>query len=107
MCNDPSLQTQPTRQFLSDYRVRIVAQDDVNFMLVRIEIIQQPLGIQRAARSGNGNHYFQTLVTKCLSVVLRKSRRNVGLMTTGPQDNAGLGVAKNRPQKGQWRRESM
>jgi hypothetical protein len=31
----------------------------VDFVCARVEVVEQPLGVKRAAGSGDGNEYFQ------------------------------------------------
>ena len=49
-------------QFFREHLLRVIAHHDVNFVLARVEIVEQALGIKRAAGSGDGNEYFQTMM---------------------------------------------
>lgn len=52
---DTLTQLQSLRQFLRNHRLRVLAEDDMHFML-SAQIIQQPLRIQGAARAGDSNN---------------------------------------------------
>jgi len=52
-------EAQTLRQFLGDYRMRVIAQYDMNFVLSWINVIEQALGVNRAAGSGYGDQKFQ------------------------------------------------
>ena len=52
-------QAQAAGQFLGDDLLRVVALHDVDFMRARVEIVEQPLRIKRAAGSGDGDENFQ------------------------------------------------
>jgi hypothetical protein len=52
-------QLQPVRQFLADDLLRVIAEDNVQFVFPRVEVIQQPLRIQGAAGSGDRHKNFQ------------------------------------------------
>ena len=42
-------QSQAVRQFLRDDLLRVIAQHDMDFVLARIQIVEQPLRVKRAA----------------------------------------------------------
>ncbi len=46
-------------QFRGDDLLRVVADDDVDFVCAGVEVVEQALGIERAAGSGDGNKNFQ------------------------------------------------
>jgi len=52
-------QAQAAGQFHGDDLRRVMAHHDVDFMRARIQIIEQPLRVKRAAGSGDGNEDFQ------------------------------------------------
>ncbi len=52
-------QTQPFRQFHGNDLLRVMAQDDMNVVLARVQIIEQPLRVKRAGGPGDGNQDFQ------------------------------------------------
>ena len=55
MLPDTGPQRQTLRQFLGEHGGRVLAEDDVHIMLGRIEMVEQPLGIDRAAGTGDGD----------------------------------------------------
>ena len=55
---DPDGQAQAVGQFLGDDLLGVVAHHDMDFVLARVEIIEQPLRVKRAAGSGDGNENF-------------------------------------------------
>ena len=46
---------QAARQFLGNDRLSVIAQDNVHFVLQRVEAIQQALGIKHPTGSGDGD----------------------------------------------------
>jgi len=52
-------QAQPPGQFLGNHRWRVAAQDNIDLVLAGIQVVEQPLGVERAAGSGNGDKYSQ------------------------------------------------
>lgn len=52
-------QAQPFRQFHRDDLLRVMAQDHMDFVLARVQIIEQPLRVKRASGPGDGNQNFQ------------------------------------------------
>src|ERR1044071_4721493 len=57
---DPYGQAQATGQFLRDDLLRVVALHDVDFVRARVEIVEQPLRVERAAGTGEGYEDFHT-----------------------------------------------
>ena len=55
----PGRQAQAAGQFLGDHRRGVVAEHDMYLMLAGIEVIEQALGVKRAAGSGDGDKYSQ------------------------------------------------
>jgi hypothetical protein len=51
-------QTQTAGQFLGQDDLRVVAQNDMNLVLARIEFVEEALRVDRAAGSGDGNKDF-------------------------------------------------
>ncbi len=51
-------QAQAAGQFPGDDLLRVIAQHDVDFVLARIQIVEQPLRVKRAAGPGDGNENF-------------------------------------------------
>lgn len=51
--------SQATRQFHRYDLLRVIAQHNMNFVLGGIQIIEQPLRVNSAGGSGNGNENFQ------------------------------------------------
>ena len=58
----PVGQAQTAGQFLGDDLLRVVAQHDVDFVGARVEVVEQPLGVKRAAGSGDGNENFHARI---------------------------------------------
>jgi hypothetical protein len=54
----PSRQAEAGGQFFSNDLLRVTAKHDVDFVRLRIESVEQPLGVQRAAGSSNGDEDF-------------------------------------------------
>ena len=54
----PGGQAQAAGQFLGDDLLRVIALHDVDFVRARVEIVEQPLRVKRAAGSGDGNENF-------------------------------------------------
>ena len=52
---DAGGQAQAARQLLSNDRLRIIAQDDMELVLAGIKVVEQALRIQQPAGAGNGN----------------------------------------------------
>lgn len=52
-------QAQAAGQFRSHHLMGVITHHHVDFVLARVQIIEQPLGIQRAAGSGDGNKDLQ------------------------------------------------
>ena len=55
-------QPQAAGQFLGQDDLGIAAQHEVDFVLTRIQMVQQPLGIKRAAGAGDGNEDFHGVI---------------------------------------------
>ena len=55
----PGREAQATRKFLGDDRRGVTAKHDVNLVLARIKVIEQALGVERPAGSGDGDKYSQ------------------------------------------------
>src|SRR5690606_20587036 len=70
-------QSQSFRQFLRNHLLRIMAEHHVNFMLRRIQVIEQALRVNRSAGSGDGNKNFHSFF--CCEVWVRKCGGTSGL----------------------------
>ena len=55
---DAGRQAQAAGQFPGDDLRRVMAEHNVDFVRVRVEVVEQPLGVKRAAGPGDGNEYF-------------------------------------------------
>jgi hypothetical protein len=53
-------QPQALRQFQADDLLGVLAQHDVDVVVARIQVVEQPLRVNRAGGSGDGDEYFQT-----------------------------------------------
>src|SRR5207244_1927239 len=55
-------QAQAAGQFLGDDLLRVVALHDVDFVRLWVEVVEQPLRVERAAGAGEGNEDFHAAV---------------------------------------------
>ena len=53
------LELQSRGKLFGDHYLGVIAQNHVNLVLTRVEIVQQSLGVENAAGSGYGDNYSQ------------------------------------------------
>jgi len=84
-------QFQPVGQFHRDDLLRVIAQHDMDFMLARIQIIEQPLRVKRAGGSGDGDKNFHCCRKSCRNFFRQTSRaEGKRIKTPGTVTNLGF-----------------
>jgi prepilin-type N-terminal cleavage/methylation domain-containing protein len=61
MRDGPGWQVQAAGQFLGDHRRSVTAEHNVKLVLPGVEVVEQALGVERTAGSGDGDKYSQGL----------------------------------------------